>query len=258
MRRWTVLTLITCVGLASSGCGVVDNLLSRFQGEDEVEDAPVVLLDESEAGETFEEPMLPGLPSAAVIASAELISSTNPDERRRDISRTRSDPFAIVAVPPPPRVVPPPEGAGTGTGAGAGAGTGAGAGAGAGTTTASPGGTAGGGAIPISPLPALPQPNTALGVAVTGIVQINGDRYAIVSAPGEPTSRYVRVGDRLSGGRILVKRIDTRPGSEPVVILEENGIEVARPVGGAPGGSPTSEPPTADLPNLPPAISTAG
>jgi hypothetical protein len=240
--------------LTASSCGVVNNILGRFGGGEEApEEGGTIALPEEESAETFEDPMLPGLPSAAEIASAELISSTRPSERLQEIRRTRSDPFALVPVPPPPQVTPPPATTGGGGGGGGGGATPTANGGGGGQT---PGG--GGGPSPIAPLPALPQATAALGVTVSGIVQINGERYAIVDAPGEPTSRYVRPGDRLGGGRILVKRIDTRPGSEPVVILEENGVEVARPVGGVPANSPTEEAPTADLPALPLGFASAG
>jgi hypothetical protein len=181
--------------------------------------------------------------SAAEIASAELIQPTNPEERLKAIERSRSDPYALVAVPPAPTPPPPPESAPGPTNNGGG--NNAGGGAGSAGSPGTPDNT-----IPLDQLPGLPQPTTATGVSVTGIVQINGERYAIIEAPGEPTSRYVRAGDYLSNGQILVKRIETRPGSEPVVILEENGIEVAMPVGSGPSG-PTEEPPAAALPNSP-------
>lgn len=83
--------------------------------------------------------------------------------------------------------------------------------------------------IPV--IPPIPQPTLARQVEVTGVVKIGGTVQAIVKAPNEPTSRYVGVGQRLSNGQILVKRIELNPGSEPVVILEENGIEVPVMVG---------------------------
>lgn len=83
----------------------------------------------------------------------------------------------------------------------------------------------------IPPLPALPQPTLAQAVEVTGVVDVGGNVQAIVKAPNEPTSRYVSVGQRLSNGQVLVKRIILSPGADPVVILEENGVEVARVVG---------------------------
>jgi hypothetical protein len=63
--------------------------------------------------------------------------------------------------------------------------------------------------------------------------------YAIVNAPNEPSSRYIQEGQRLAGGQVLVKRIETNR-SEPVVVLEQYGVEVVRAVGegGAPAGGP--------------------
>jgi hypothetical protein len=66
------------------------------------------------------------------------------------------------------------------------------------------------------------------------VIQIGNEPQAIVKAPNEATSRYVKVGQRLSQGQVLVKRIEMNDGSEPVVILEENGIEVAKMVGDRP------------------------
>ena len=60
----------------------------------------------------------------------------------------------------------------------------------------------------------------------------------IVKVPNEPTSRYVKIGQRLSNGQVLVKRVDLKQGADPIVILEENGVEVAKAVGEKP---PTRE-----------------
>lgn len=95
----------------------------------------------------------------------------------------------------------------------------------------------------ITALPPLPEPTLARGVEVSGVVVVGGVAEAIVKAPNEATSRYVRAGQRLSNGQILVKRIEVNGGSDPVVILEQNGIEVSRAVGDKPssaGSSPTA------------------
>ena len=84
---------------------------------------------------------------------------------------------------------------------------------------------------PIEPLPALPEPSLAQGTVVTGVVRIGNENFAIVQSPTNGTSQYVRAGQRLANGQVLVKRIEVQ-GSTPVVILEQNGIEVAQPVGG--------------------------
>jgi hypothetical protein len=83
---------------------------------------------------------------------------------------------------------------------------------------------------------------------VTGVVQIGGTPYAIVTAPNEPSSRYVRAGQRLSNGQVLVRRIEMNTGVEPVVVLEQFGVEVVRAIGE--GGAPsTGETPAAAAPS---------
>lgn len=83
----------------------------------------------------------------------------------------------------------------------------------------------------LPPPPALPQPDLAKTVAVTGVVQIGSDPQAIVKVPNEATSRYVRVGQLLANGQVLVKRIEISEGADPTVILEQYGVEVSRAVG---------------------------
>lgn len=263
MRRLTAITLASLASLSLSGCNFVNSLFNRGADNAQVEPTTVPLPDEpsDQVQEEFTEPMVPAAPSAAAIASAELIQSTDPNERVQQVNRSRPDPYATVPIPPAPRTAPPPAnrpqaqpagGGGTATAAGGGAGRptpggGSAATPGGGTAgrpTGPAGSSAGGaGGSQIQPLPSLPQPQLASAVEVTGVVQVGGETYAIVRAPNEPTSRYVRVGQRVANGRVLVKRIQMRGGEEPVVILEENGIEVARAVGSPAEG--TEETPTA-------------
>lgn len=105
----------------------------------------------------------------------------------------------------------------------------------------SPGVASNGGSVAARPTPAVPltlppRPSTdaANSVEVTGVILVGSVPHAIVFAPGDGTSRYVSSGQRISGGRVLVKRIDVGNGSDPVVILEENGVEVSRTVGEKP------------------------
>ncbi|MBD2447857.1 hypothetical protein H6G76_11845 [Nostoc sp. FACHB-152] len=81
-----------------------------------------------------------------------------------------------------------------------------------------------------SVLPPAAQPDLAKAVVVTGVVLIGSEPQAIIQIPNEPSSRYVQAGQRLANG-LLVKRIEMNEGSNPVVILEQYGIEVARMVG---------------------------
>jgi hypothetical protein len=96
----------------------------------------------------------------------------------------------------------------------------------------------------IAALPPLPQPTLAQSVEVSGVIQVGNEARAIVKAPNEATSRYVTVGQRLSNGQILVKRIEMNTGSEPVVVLEQYGIEVGKRVGDKPA-QPADANPTA-------------
>ncbi len=145
--------------------------------------------------------------SLATRPVAGLIQPTSPNQRMPEIVAGRSDPFAAVAttqaVNPPtnlvPKIVPlprPPQAS----------------------------------VAPPVLTPAAPPVDLANAVEVTGVMQAGRDVMAIVKAPEEQTSRYVRVGDYLSNGKVLVKRIDAAKMGEPVVVLEQNGVEVIRPI----------------------------
>lgn len=75
-----------------------------------------------------------------------------------------------------------------------------------------------------------PDTKAAEGTVVTGTVEIGGTIYAIIQATDEPTPRNVRAGQLISNGRVLVKRIDTN-SEPPIVVLQQNGVEVLRAVG---------------------------
>jgi hypothetical protein len=75
-----------------------------------------------------------------------------------------------------------------------------------------------------------PDTRAADGTKVTGTIEVSGTIYAIVNAFGEPTSRYVRAGQMIANGKVLVKRIDTN-AEPPIVVLQQNGVEVLRAVG---------------------------
>ncbi len=123
---------------------------------------------------------------------------------------------------------------------------------GGGASTSAGSGSIGGGSLPdLAARPPIPDPALARAVEVTGVVLVGSNYQAIVKAPNEPTSRYVTAGQRLSGGRVLVKRIENQ-GSEPVVILEEDGVEVVRSIGAPAEGSAGGDA-TAMLPELLPA-----
>ena len=67
-------------------------------------------------------------------------------------------------------------------------------------------------------------------VVITGLVESSDRIELIVRAPEETSARYVEIGQYLSNGQVLVKRIE-HSFPTPVVILEQNGVEVKKPVG---------------------------
>ena len=139
----------------------------------------------------------------------------------------------------------------SGGGSSSGASASSGGGSSAGASASSGGSSGGGSSLPdLAARPPVPDPALARAVEVTGVVLVGSNYQAIVKAPNEPTSRYVTAGQRLSGGRVLVKRIENQ-GSEPVVILEEDGVEVVRSIGAPAEGAAGDA--TAMLPELMPA-----
>ncbi|MEH2351267.1 MAG: hypothetical protein V7K55_25330 [Nostoc sp.] len=92
----------------------------------------------------------------------------------------------------------------------------------------------------VSVLPPPAQPELARAVIVSGVVLISKEPQAIIKVPDEPTSRYVQAGQRLANG-VLIKRIEMNGGSNPIVIFEQFGIEVAKMVGeGAVNSTPSA------------------
>ncbi|MBD2074668.1 hypothetical protein H6F86_12370 [Phormidium sp. FACHB-592] len=85
----------------------------------------------------------------------------------------------------------------------------------------------------LSALPPLPVASLANAVEVSGVVVVGSVAHAIVKAPNEASSRHLQVGQRFSNGQVLIKRIEVKTGFDPIIILEENGIEVAKAIGEA-------------------------
>ena len=295
--------LTGCQFFNRNGKTVVDIVESVESGE-ALEGVGVPKLGDKEvAGQdkaNFEDPTIASKSGAGL--SADLIRSTDPDARARAVSRSRVDPFASLPIPPTPDpiVVSPVAAAGNRVsnsggsaagGAGSSGSTGSASSAGsAGGSSGGSGGRSGGSAAasarraptpppvrvqpsnrplvtpsPIAALPTIPQPVIAPTVSVSGVIQLGNQPYAIVRSGSEP-ERYVKVGDRIAGGRVRVKRIET-VAFEPRVILEENGIEVFRPITGDSSSSaskpdapePSSEPlavPAATIPGRQPILPT--
>lgn len=210
----------------------------------------------------FASPTVKGQNGAANSANApkgilppDLISSTDPNQRVQEVQRSRSDPFSLVPttpsvqLPPPlPTVSQPPSPSATASSGSSQSGGSSGQANQPARVTPSARSIPAIATAPSPPPP--PQPILAKAVKVTGVVQVGGKLFAIVTAPNEPTSRYVQAGQRLSNGQVLVRRIEVN-GSEPVVVFEQFGVEVVTAVGE--GGPPATATPTpaAFLPSLP-------
>ena len=156
-----------------------------------------------------------------------LIPATDPDQKRAEINRGRSDPFAILPLQPNITITveeEPPTGTPAATGAPAPGGN----------RPAPAPASVGNRPTPGRPIvkapPPPPQPTEAEEVQVSGIVQLPTTPMAIVKAPREATERRVIPGSTLSNGLILVKAIDTNPDN-PYIVLEQRGQTITRRLG---------------------------
>ncbi|CCI22148.1 Genome sequencing data, contig C299 [Microcystis aeruginosa PCC 9809] len=150
---------------------------------------------------------------------AGLIPATDPDQKRAEINRGRSDPFAPFPLQPNITITAeekPPVGTP------------------AATAAAPPSASVGNRPTPRRPIvkapPPPPQPTEAEEVQVSGIVQLPTTAMAIVKAPGEATERRVIPGSTLSNGLILVKAINTDPDN-PYIVLQQSGRTITRRLG---------------------------
>lgn len=84
---------------------------------------------------------------------------------------------------------------------------------------------------PTAIAPSAPSASLLESIEVSGVVQVGGQTSVIVRVPNEQSSRTAAVGDRLANGRVLLKRVDMSGGGDPVVVLEQDGVEVMHSVG---------------------------
>lgn len=179
-------------------------------------------LPEQSFQQPFQQPTVP--PPVPV---PNLIPPTNVPERLPAVSTGRPDPFSTLlmaptivstnSAPPEPAVINPitvpvpsapvavaPPPAGT-------------------LPTFQPGGITQTPGIPVAPI------SVAEAIEISGVVQAGSKTSIILQVPNERTSRYASVGERLANGSVLVKRVEM--GSEPVVILEQDGREITKSIG---------------------------
>lgn len=203
--RLTLYLLTTA--LVSAGCGVnsdthTENLKPSQPKATLVSQTTTQI---AQAAPTTPAPTTPApnvLPKAVISG---LTPSTNPDSRRAKIKSERQDPFLQVNIPVKLTTVVD-------------------------ATSGTP-------LTPPKPptikdeVPKKPEAELAKQVVINGVVEIDGQPQIIVKAPNEPYSRYVKTGQYLSNGKILVKRVKMSTEGAPMVVLQEAGIEVVKTVG---------------------------
>ena len=82
-------------------------------------------------------------------------------------------------------------------------------------------------------IPVAPPSRTSIAdaIAVNGVVQVGGRWTVIVKEPSAVSSRYVAVGEYLENGKVLVKKIVAAGSADPVVVLQQNGVEIRKSLG---------------------------
>ncbi|NBD33919.1 MAG: hypothetical protein GVY17_13380 [Cyanobacteria bacterium] len=212
MKKPLLIHLLIILGLSLSSCQFLpfgteteptnDSPNSTASSEEE---SPT---EEIEANLEEDNQVAPVEETAAPTRSvAGLKTATDPDEfiqaRGMTPGENRSDPFTLFPLAPNGEVRPQ-----------------------------SPASESDGSPEPVPNLPAAepappppPEPKLARAVQVQGAVKIGNQVTAILKAPNEQTSRYVRVGQLIADNQVLVKRINIDQRPNPTVVLEELGIE---------------------------------
>ena len=246
MRLLSTIAFLGMLTLILSACGAEETASNTTANNTEVKQPASMqpttstqLLAQKPAPETVvNSSTMAQNPQNQASSTAGLIQPTNVNQRTQQVLTGRPDPFAgLFAIPKPPVTVPPkkivpslPK-----------------------LPTASPPRPKPTKPIAVQPVkpaplppvipPPPPQPDLARGVVVLGVIEAGNQLQAIVQVPNEATSRYISEGQRLSDGQVLVKRIEINAGAEPLVILEQNGVEVTRTVGEEPVQPAQNQPP---------------
>jgi hypothetical protein len=226
MNKVVLLTLIGTLALTTQSCSFFSSFAdSRKELEKNTANSIPVETDTTKAQleteEDFADLELEQSEQESLPEIAGLIPATDPEVRVRSIIRGRNDPFSVVALNSRIKIKEEAKQVKK--------------------EVAKPSKTiAGSPQNQVNPdysnqevfaPPAPPEPTLANEVVISGLYEAKGKIRVIVKAPQEENSRYVEVGQYLSNGQVLVKRIDRNRYSSPKVILEESGVEVAKTIG---------------------------
>ncbi|MGL5835915.1 MAG: hypothetical protein ACRC1Z_22195 [Waterburya sp.] len=232
MNKVVLLTLIGTLALATGGCSFFSGFAdSQEKLREETAQSNPLKTDSTQAqleatDEDFADLELAKLTTENLPEIAGLIPATDPDARVRSSVRGRNDPFSVVALNPRIKIKEDAKKLKK--------------------ESAKPSTVANQNNYgrytqmrpdpsynnpEVSEPPEAFEPTLANNVVVSGMYEANGKIRLIVKAPEETSSRYVEVGQYLSNGQVLVKRVDRNRYSNPKVILEESGMEVAKTIG---------------------------
>jgi hypothetical protein len=229
MNKVVLLTLIGTLALTTQSCSFFSSMADsqKVLEEDTANSIPVetdATKAQLQAEEDFADLELEQSEKESLPEIAGLIPATDPEVRVRSIIRGRNDPFSVVALNPrikikeeakqPKKEVAKQPSANRDNY----------------TSNLQNQGDSND-TNPISAPPEIIEPTIANNVVISGLYEAKGKIRLIVKAPDEENSRYVEVGQYLSNGQVLVKRIDRNRYSSPKVILEQSGIEVAKTIG---------------------------
>lgn len=246
MNKVVLLTLIGTLALTTGGCSFFSSFADTQEKlREETSQSNPLKTDSTQAqlettDEDFADLELAKLETEKLPEIAGLIPATDPDARVRSSIRGRNDPFSVVALNPRLKMK---EDANKLKKEPAKSSTIANQNNYGRYTQARPDPSY---TTPeVSAPPEAFEPTLANDVVVSGMYEANGKIRLIVKAPEETSSRYVEVGQYLSNGQVLVKRVDRNRYSNPKVILEQSGMEVAKTIGEdvADGESISSLPP---------------
>ena len=226
MNRFVLLVLISSLAFVTEGCSYFSKFTEARKDLEKETAKPIpVRVNTAQTTPKETEELFADLEEEEVEALPEiagLIPATDPEARVRSSVRGRNDPFSILTLNP--RIEIDEERRQDAN------------------KTANRGQTSNRVQTPaprnndnsLSDLPVpkeVFEPTLAQDVVVSGLFEADGRTRIIVQAPEESSSRYVEVGQYLSNGQILVKRIDKDHFPAPMVILEQSGVEVAKTIG---------------------------
>lgn len=221
MNKTVLLILTAMLGLTTSGCTLFSKFADSTKELDEntVKPIPVKVSATPPSDQPEEEFADLEEEVEPLREIAGLIPATNPDVRVRSSVRGRNDPFSVVTLNPRIEIEQIEEKQPTN------------AISNRNDRFSNRGNQEENNNATLPEPEAIIEPTLAKEVFISGLYEANGRTKLIVQAPEESSSRYVEVGQYLSNGQVLVKRIEQDSFSSPVIILEESGMEVAVKVG---------------------------